>query len=288
MDGVRYKAEGTMGHLVHVSHRATGWPVVVSLAVSVLGAFALSSCSQPTFLMRAINEEEDRSVRLQARYGEGQEEGVALKFAHPVALGEAEWRRLLANVRIQEQRKLLTLGTRQPVLRPAFDQDDTGYLARYLAEGFQTARPDEWVVFYLSRPRESGVVEIDSGAFFMEGERLHLILANYRQPVSMAFIRARIVSDPLHPAGDGFYEIVPQHDQTLEWVRRKGFTRSFLKQVPDLSIDYRAQLHSDVSDGTGVRTSIEDRLRMLKRLRDDGVISEEQFRLKQDQLLERF
>jgi hypothetical protein len=189
---------------------------------------------------------------------------------------------------IQEQKKFLSLGTRQPVLHPAFDQDERRYLAKYLTEGFQKARPDEWVVFYLSRPRESGIVEINSGGFFIEGERLHLILANYRQPVSMTFIREQIWNDPLHPAGDGFYEIVPQHDQTLERVRRKDLTQSFLKQVPDLSIDYMGQLHSDVGDGAAVRTSIEDRLRTLKRLRDEGVISEEQFRLKQDRLLERF
>jgi hypothetical protein len=236
--------------------------------------------------MRTINEEENRSVRLQARYGEGQD-GVALKFAHPVALGEAEWRHLLTNVMIQEQRKFLSLGAGQPLLRPAFEQDDMRYLAKYLAEGFQKAKPDEWVVFYLSRPRESGVVEIDSGGFFVEGERLHLILANYRQPVSMTFIREQIWNDPLHPAGDGFYEIVPQHDQTVQRVRRKDLTQSFLKQVSDLSIDYTAQLDSDVGDGATVRSSIEDRLRTLKRLRDEGVISEEQFRLKQDRLLER-
>ncbi|MFO0700578.1 MAG: SHOCT domain-containing protein [Nitrospira sp.] len=281
------KAEGPMGGLAHMYSRARGWLVAVPLAVCVLGAVTLSSCSQPSLFMRTINEEENRSVRLQARYGEGQD-GMALKFAHPVALGEAEWGQLLANVLIQEQKKFLSLGTKQPVLRPAFDQNDRRYLAQHLTEGFQKARPDEWVVFYLSRPQESGVVEIDSGGFFIEGERLHLILANYRQPVSMTFIRERIWNDPLHPAGDGFYEIVPQHDQTLERVRRQDLTQSFLKQVPDLSIDYRGQLHSDVGDGAAVRTSIEDRLRILKRLRDEGLISEEQFRLKQDRLLERF
>ncbi|MDH4300664.1 MAG: SHOCT domain-containing protein [Nitrospira sp.] len=276
-----------MGGLAHTYSRPTGWLAAISLGLYILGAVALSSCSQPYLFMRTINEEENQYVRFQARYGEGQD-SVALKFAHPVALGEAEWGQLLANVMIQEQKKFLSLGARQPVLRPAFDQDQRRYLAKYLAEGFQKARPDEWVVFYLSRPRESGVVEIDSGGFFVEGERLHLIVANYRQPVSMTFVREQIWNDPLHPAGDGFYDIVPQHDQTLQRVRRKDLTQSFLKQVSDLSIDYTAQLHSDVGDGAAVGTSIEDRLRILKRLRDEGVISEEQFRLKQDRLLERF
>ena len=276
-----------MSGLAHIYSRATGWRAAVSVAMCVVGMLTLSNCSQPNLFLRTINEEEDRHVKLQARYGEGQD-GVALKFAHPVALEEAEWGHLLANVMIQERKKFLSLGTGQPVLRPAFDQDARRYLAKYFAEGFQKARPDEWVVFYLSRPRESGVVEIDSGGLFIEGERLHLIVANYRQPVSMTFVREQIWNDPLHPAGDDFYEIVPQHDQTLERVRRKDLTRSFLKQVSDLSIDYKAQLHNDVGEGAAVGTSIEDRLRILKRLRDEGVISEEQFRLKQDRLLERF
>ena len=287
MDRDGYKAERSMGSLTHACNRETGWRDAVKVAAYVLAAVSLSSCSQPYLVMRTINEEENRYVRFQARYGEGQD-SLALKFAHPVILGESEWGQLLTNVMIQEQKKFLSLGAGQPVLRPAFDHDQRRYLAKHLAEGFQKARPDEWVVFYLSRPRESGIVEIDSGGFFVEGERLHLILANYRQPVSMTFIREQIWSDPLRPAGDGFYDIVPQHDQTLQKVRRKDLTQSFLKQVPDLSIDYTAQLHSDVGDGAAAGSSIEDRLRILKRLRDEGVISEEQFRLKQDRLLERF
>jgi hypothetical protein len=237
--------------------------------------------------MRTINEEENRYVRFQARYGEGQD-GVALKFAHPVALGESEWEHLLTNIVIREQKKFLATGAVQPTARSAFDEDEKRYLAKHLAEGFQKARPDEWVVFYLSRPRESGVVEIDSGGFFIEGERLHLITANFRQPVSMAFVREQIWNDPLHPAGDSFYEVVPQQNQTLQTVRRKDLTQSLLRQVSDLSIDYSAQLRGDVGgDGGAIGNSIEDRLRALKRLRDQGLISEEQFRMKQDRLLER-
>jgi hypothetical protein len=237
--------------------------------------------------MRTINEEESRYVRLQARYGEGQD-GVALKFAHPVALGESEWAHLLDNIFIQEQKKLLAPGATRSAPRPAFDEDEKRYLAKHLAEGFQKARPDEWVVFYLSHPREPGVVEIDSGGFFVEGERLHLFVVNYRQPVSMAFIREQIWNDPLRPAGDSFYDVIPQDNQTLQTVRRKDLTQSLLEQVSELSIDYSAQLNDDVSgDGDAVGSSIEDRLRILKRLRDRGLISEEQFRMRQERLLER-
>jgi hypothetical protein len=237
--------------------------------------------------MRAISEEEGRYVGFQARYGDGQD-GVALKFAHPVALGETEWAHLLDNIVIQEQKKLLALGTTRSAPRPAFDEDEKRYLAKHLAEGFQKARSDEWVVFYLSHPREPGVVEIDSGGFFIEEGRLHLIVANYRQPVSMVFIREQIWNDPLRPAGDSFYDVIPQDHQTLQTIRRTDLTQSLLKRVSDLSIDYSAQLNDDVSgDGEVAGSSIEDRLRILKRLRDRDLISEEQFRMKQERLLER-
>ena len=267
--------------------REARWLGAVSLTMVVLGTIALSGCSRPYLFMRTINEEESRYVRFQARYGAGQD-GVALKFAHPVALRESEWANLLEHIFIQEQKKLLALDVAQLAPRSAFDADEKRYLAKYLAEGFQKARPDEWVVFYLSHPREPGVVEIDSGGFFVDGERLHLILANYRQPVSMAFIREQIWNDPLRPAAKSFYDVIPQGNQTLQRVRRKDLTQSLLNQVSDLSIDYSAQLHNDVSsDGEAVGSSIEDRLRILKRLRDQGLISEEQFRMKQEQLLER-
>lgn len=267
--------------------REPRWLGAISLTMVVLGTIALSGCSRPYLFMRTINEEESRYVRFQARYGEGQD-GVALKFAHPVALGEPEWAHLLDNIFIQEQKKLLAFGATRSAPRPAFDEDEKRYLAKHLAEGFQKARPDEWVVFYLSHPREPGVVEIESGGFFVEGERLHLIVANYRQPVSMAFIREQIWNDPLRPAGDSFYDVIPQSYQALQRVRRKDLTQSLLKQVPELSIDYSAQLNAGVSgDGEAVGSSIEDRLRILKRLRDRGLISEEQFRMRQERLLER-
>ncbi len=270
------------------SHRCeTRWLGAVGLTVVVLWTIVLSGCSRPYLFTRTINEEESRYVRFQARYGDGQD-GVALKFAHPVVLGESEWAHLLDHIFIQEQKRLLALGVAHPAPRSAFDEDEKQYLAKHLAAGFQKARPDEWVVFYLSHPREPGIVEIDSGGFFVEGERLHLIVANYRKPVSMAFIREQIWNDPLRPAGDSFYDVIPQGNQTLQTVRRKDLTQSLMKQVSDLTIDYSAQLHDDVGgNGDAIGGSIEERLRILKRLRDRGLISEEQFRIKQERLLER-
>ena len=245
-----------------------------------------------------MNEEDSRYVRLQARFGQGQDQATN-KFAHPVVLSETEWDRLLRHIYVRPQRKFLAFGDDQPVPALAFGEDERRYLAKYLAEGFDHARTDEWVVFYLSHPREPGITEIDSGGLFVEDGRLHLVFANYHQPVSMSFIQRQIRNDPLHPAGDSFYDVIPKPDQTVQTARRRVLTESLRKQVSEVVIDYGAVLGTISDKGTmqsdteiggrieGERSGLEERLRLLNRLREQGLITEEEFRSKRERLLER-
>jgi hypothetical protein len=181
----------------------------------------------------------------------------------------------------------------------AFDDDDRSYLATFLAEAFVKASPDERVVFYLSRNREPHVTEITSGGFFVRDARLHLVMANYHQPVSMTYIRQRIWNDPLHAAGDAFYGFVPQHDQTVQAGRWGSLTQHLLDHVPELVVDHRAFL--SISDktqagdasgksegGIGRRegVSVEEALRELKRLHEQGTISDEEYQLRLKNLMD--
>ena len=287
---------------VVVNHAVAPLLKLVSVVSLVCAAIGLGGCSGSYLFTRTVHEEDSRYVRLQARYGQGQD-GTAFKFAHPKVLSETEWDRLLSGVYLQEEKKLLSLGTAQPVPSLAFDKDERRYLAKYLAEGFHQARPDEWVVFYLSHPREPGLMEIDSGGLFIEGGQLHLVIANYHQPVSMSFIERQIRNDPLHPAGDSFYDVIPKPHQTVQTARRLELTRSLFQPVSELIIDYGAvldhtsdpsltngtsQLDTDIGGGTeGERGGLEERLRLLNRLREQGLITEEEFRSKRARLLER-
>ena len=228
---------------------------------------------------------------------------MAFKFAHPMVLSETDWGRLLSGVYIQEQKKLLSLGTAQPAPSLVFDEDERRYLAKHLAEGFRQAKPDEWVVFYLRHPREPGLMEIDSGGLFVEDGHIHLVMANYHQPISMFFIQRQIEDDPLRPAGDSFYDVIPKPHQTVQTVRRRDPLQSLFKPVSELIIDYRAvldhtpdpsltkgtfPLDTEIGGGTErERSGLEERLRILNRLREQGLITEEEFRSKRERLLER-
>lgn len=271
----------------------------VSGCVLAVGLASIGGCASPFFYTRVVHHEETRYVRLDARYGKGQD-GVALRFAHPVISREEEWSRLLERISVKPRKKFVLFAGAQASPSPAFTETERQYLAKHLSAAFAQARPDEWVVFYLSRPREPGITEVSSGGFFVEGESLHLVLSNYRQPISMPFIQQRIWEDPLRPAGDTFYELVPLSDQTVRSERRSDLTQSLLGEVSVLVSDQsvlsaRAQdtsapgrfVESEKKpDHRGETTGIEDQLRSLRRFFEEGLITEEDYRQKRWKLLE--
>lgn len=274
-------------------HSSSSWwsAFTMPMTVLVLAIGLLPSCAGPSFYPRAIHETEDRYVRLEARYGPGQE-GEALRFSHPVPLSETEWSRILEGVHVKPHRWILPIGNQEVTLEPVFDEHDRQYLATYLAKAFSKARGDEWVLFYMSDSREPKVAEITSGGFFVEGDDLHLVLANYRQPVSMSFIQQKIWRDPLSPSGKTYYEIIPGEHQTLQTYWRWYPTKPLLAHPSELVIDYRAILSlserpaaTNVAPG-GTRYELEKKLRILQRLRGQGLITEEEYRLKRAKLLD--
>jgi hypothetical protein len=265
--------------------------LAVTIGALLFAVSAMAGCAAPRHETRAVNESPDRYVGLYALKGRGQDTTTA--FAHPIVLSEREWARLLDGLYVRPLKKFLGLLPKQDEPSLAFDDDDRRYLATYLSEAFVKARPDERVVFYLSRNRELHVTEITSGGLFVQEARLHLVMANYLQPVSMAHIRQQIRNDPLHAAGDAFYTFVPQHDQTVQTGRWGSLTQHLLDHVPELVVDHRAFLSSsdkaqagDTSGkseggiGHGEGVSVEETLRELKRIHEQGTISDEEYQLR--------
>jgi hypothetical protein len=179
----------------------------------------------------------------------------------------------------------------------AFTQDEIEYLSRTLPRAFALAQPTEWVVFGLSRSREPEVSEITTGGWFVDGSDLHLVLANYRYAVTAPNIRALVWENPLSRQVNG-YELVPGAHQTVIHVQDGGLLRD---AVTELAIAYQplllaepvSTLTSPDSAASSLRPpvpsaprSIEERLQTLKRLRDQGVITEEEYRKTRSRLLE--
>ncbi len=263
--------------------------------IGVATLLVIHGCGGPVRYSRAVQEEVHRYVRLEARYGYGPQYGydsAALRFAHPVSLSEAEWLRLLQAIQVRPRKGILTIGMEPAGPSAAFLEDDRRFLARFLALAFAKARADEWVVFYLSHPRDGGggpgVVELSSGGFFVEGGQLHLVLANYRYAAALPFIQEQIRDDPLRPAGEAFYEPVPGTYQSVRSVKIWDRTQPVRAESVELTTDYQTLLGSQqepVLKPAG-DTPLNERLRTLDQLYKEGLITEEEYQLKRQRLLD--
>ncbi len=228
-----------------------------------------------------------------------------MRFSHPVILSEQEWSRILQGAYVKQKGWVLPLPHEEQGPTPAFKDDNLAYLAKNLALAFSKARPDEWVVFLLSKPREPNVWEVTSGGLFVVEGHVHLILANYRLPVSMTFIQDEIRHDPLRPSGKTYYVLVPQEHQTLKTYVRWYPTKPVLAHPSELVIDYvalltvtdrtdaesRSRAHGDGMDPSRAEEhvqghDVESRLRLLQRLHEQGLITDEEYRTKRAKLLD--
>lgn len=253
-----------------------------------------SSCTETIRLTKAVHESPDRYVMLNARYGEDVS-WAAKPFAHPLVMEEKDWARLLAGIAVKPRRGLLSIGM-APDVREAFDKEERQYLARYLAEGFARARPDQWVEFFLSRRRDNDLVEITSGAFFATSDRIHLVLANYRHALSMPFIQEQMRHDPVRPAGESFYEVAPGPYQSVQAVAG-NMNRPLFSHLSDVDIQYRAILSSsraprtgqddfDVPSGSQSQPDqVRERLQALQKLWEQGLITKEEYQAQRQRIL---
>ena len=270
-------------------------------------AFLCQACLGPAQNAPSAAEEQERFVRLEARGDNPRPEG-AVRFAHPVVLSPAEWARILASIRIQSRTDSLLFTRALEPPTEAFAPGEIAYLGRALSETFARARPDERVVFGVSKVLPSGLNEITTGGWFAEGTRLHLLLANYRHSVTRTTVREQLWKEPLRPLAAPFYDMVQGEHQTV--VKSAGLLAALSSGAgPEIVIEYKALLGASPAAvrppappmeekappvdkappeqemGRLPVAEAEERLRGLKRLRDQGLITDEEYREKKKEVL---
>lgn len=280
--------------------------VVLSVFLVAWAGLLLSvtSVKAATPLTRAACDQceaTDRFVRFQQASEESR--GVSSRqFTHPLVLAPGEWTTLLASLYVQRQAEgILFRDPPGPVI-PAFTAEEIGYLSTTLSQAFAQAQPHEWVVFGLSRLNSHKMTEVTTGGWFLDGPSLHLILANYQKVVTMPGTRQLLWERPLRPDAGPHYDLVAGHSQTIVQTstRDAGVWSGLFSSSPsELSISYQAAILKDpVHTGTSqqelpsssnvVLPSLEERLRTLKQLQEQGLITEDDYRAKKQQLLDRF
>jgi len=250
-------------------------------------------------------EEADRFVRLQTIIVDG---GSTASHCctHPFVLAPEDWQTILSVLRVQRQAEGLFMPVPPGPVLSAFTKEDIAYLSVTLSKAFTQAQPTEWVVFGLSHQTPQGLTEITTGGAYVEGPSVHIILANFRKVVSMPGTRQLLWERPLRPDAGPAYDLVADDHQTVVRDPNAGFN-PFASAPAEVRIAYQTLLlreppAASVTPETmavnpppapspghdPAPMSIEDRLRVLKRFHAQGLITDEDYRAKKQQLLERF
>ena len=244
-------------------------------------------------------EEPDRFVRLQPASEEARPVS-SQPFTHPLVLSPEQWTSILTGLHVRRQAEGFLFGSPAGPIGPAFTAEEIDYLSTTLSQAFARAQPEDWVVFGLSRSTPYGMTDVTTGGWFVEGPSLHVVLANYRKVATMPNTRRLLWELPLRPDAGPAYDLVAGPHQTA--VRESSVRSSLLAAAPsELRIAYQAALleapaQAPASQDTPAHPpqsvpphkSLEDRLRLLQRLHTDGLITDEDYRIQKQRLLEQF
>ena len=213
---------------------------------------------------------------------------------------QQDWRPILSSLHVQSLKEAFPLLTSKGEPAEAFTTEEVAYLSETLPKAFAKAGPDDWVVFALLRRGSSEIHEVTSGAWYVEGGHVHLLLANYRFPATMPTVRELLWDQPLY-AYPAFYTVAPGEFQSV--TRRHGMgDRIVSAGVPDIAIDYKPLLLAQTAQPQGrskdsdpaaavparPAASIEESLENLRRWKERGLITEEEYQAKKKDLLGRF
>jgi len=146
------------------------------IVIATLLALTLG-CAGPSFVSRAIREDDPWFVRLQTYASAGQAGEV--QHDHPVNWNDAELSAILSRLFLNERVGLLD---QKPAPRPVFAPDELDRLVPAIRDAFRAARPTEWVTFFLTRPGGQGE-DVTSGGLYVDGQQLHMIVANHHEVV---------------------------------------------------------------------------------------------------------
>jgi Short C-terminal domain len=267
------------------------------LMVAVLAVACSLGAVPASRVVCGMCEEPDRFVRLQVSTGNRHAESAQL-FSHPFHWSAEQWKPILRSIHVQkrDQGILFFFGPNGPTL-PAFTSAEVDYLSETLTRAFAQAEPSEVVVFGLTSPKTLEISEITTGAWYVKDAQLHLILGNYREAFTMSSVRELLWQDPLHMIAGALYEFVPGPYQSLP-QKDDGLETFLIPEAPQIALAYQPlSLGASPVDGGHEQgsspsahpdSSLKGKLKRLKQIRDDGLITEDEYAAKKKALLDGF
>jgi hypothetical protein len=251
--------------------------------------------------------EKHNSVRLETLRGKSGNT-VSQGFDHPASITEDQIRRILASIQTVEPPYTLSklMLKAKPEAEQAFTNEEIQFFARPLATAFKEATPDERVSFFLYHKRTFSRTT-SSGIAFVKNGRMHFILGRYRIGKQPGQEDINVGGNPLPETNEQKFYIEAGPYQELVGEKTAPGSRDAVYENRWVAISYKDLLESPIgatepsptltapaettSPQTRSKTSseiLEEKLRTLKRLKQEELINEEEYNQKKRELLKSF
>jgi len=175
--------------------------------------------------------------------------------------------------------------------RSIFLSKDMASVSKQLSKALAAAGPSEKVHFHYAIPKDSSKVLVSSGVLVFKDNRLHLRLNYYRLPMKKGRL-LRTAERSIPRSEKGRYSFTLFEDELRRHRQYKNAIGFDATDEHWLVMDYqgiaaKALLPQNPISPAPIKT-VEERLRRLKRFKEEGLINEQEYRKKKAALLRAF
>jgi len=260
--------------------------------------FSLAACASQADLRPVIHQGRDLLVVLDKE----EVQDFPVPYEHPINISPKRLQWVLEALRIQPQPGFLkSLFAGESEKRPLFDAEKATLMSRSLSQALARAKPSEHIVFYDTQPKpnKANINLITSGFFLLKGGRLHLHLEHYRVPLRKGRSLSR-VGRGLSIADKSKFTFALMKGDHIRQRHFKGVLGLEQTDPHWLMIDYAAFSSAMINNSSSSlslpesrksnlkQPSLEEKLRTLKHLWEEKLISEEEYIEKRKAVLEDF
>lgn len=230
----------------------------------------------------------------------------APQFQHPLMVSAENLARVLREIRVESSGGMLSVLRKQrPLSRRAFTEAEADAMAAPLAGVLAQAGPDQRVAFVFEHTRNRLTDGVTSGIVFAKSDRLHFIFGRYRS-TGRPHEPQRGLDGPAlpEPPYTGFRLAAGPHvalvdaTETPIWGEETGRQHWVMVDHAALLATAPAPEEFPVAEPESAAPpedpekaraeEVKERLRALKEMRDEDLISEEEYDKKRKKVLEGF
>lgn len=248
-----------------------------------------TACAGTSHLQRIVHETDELLLVLDQQKISANPAFEA-PYDHPAQIAPADLEKILASIQVKPDEGMLMSFFSEKKRSRLFDPKTVSQAANEFSKALAKADPLEKVDFYQMLPLDEANVSVTSGFLLVKGGQLHVRVDRYKVPLVKGKHPSR-AGLGLKPSEEGKYAFALSEGKQMAHRTYKNMFGLPGSEPHWLVIDYADFQNQTAEPGTApVSTTgaLEERLRTLKHLRDEGLITEEDYAEKKKTLLKDF